>query len=175
LYVSRIEPRKNQAFLLKVFIGLKLYEQNYKLVFVGKRSVQTKEFDELLLSITESAKRSVFILSNVDDEDLFHFYNGAELFLYPSKAEGFGIPPLEAAALKTDVLCSGTSAMVDFHFFPKQFDPSDYNSFQLKLRDCLNEKRSDADLCKVSDIIKENYSWKRSAEQLYTIIKSNVI
>jgi glycosyltransferase involved in cell wall biosynthesis len=173
LYVSRLEPRKNQAFLLKAFMELKLYEQNYRLVFVGRRSIQTKEFDELLLSLTASARQSVFILSNVDDEELFHFYNGAELFLYPSKAEGFGIPPLEAAVLKTDVLCSGTSAMMDFHFFPQQFDPFDYNSFLLKLRNCLSKKRSEADLCTVSDTIKENYCWKRSAQQLYDIIKSN--
>jgi glycosyltransferase involved in cell wall biosynthesis len=172
LYVSRIEPRKNHEFILQSFVDQKLYEQNYQLVFIGKQSVKAKKFAELFSSLEQSVRKSVFILSNVDDEDLFHFYNGAELFLYPSKAEGFGIPPLEAAALKTSVLCSDTSAMKDFNFFHQQFDPSDYESFQTKLKNCLSEERNEAELFKVSNIIKENYCWKKSAQQLYETIKS---
>jgi glycosyltransferase involved in cell wall biosynthesis len=175
LYVSRIEPRKNHAFILQSFVDQKLNEQNYQLIFIGKQSVKAKKFDELFSSLDNSVKKSVFILSNVNDEDLFHFYNGAELFLYPSKAEGFGIPPLEAAALKTSVLCSDTSAMKDFNFLSHRFDPSDYNSFQSKLRNCLGEKRSEEELCKVSNLIKENYTWKKSAQQLYAIIKSEAL
>jgi glycosyltransferase involved in cell wall biosynthesis len=175
LYVSRIEPRKNHAFILKAFIDQKLHEQNYKLVFIGKQSVKAKEFNELLSSAEEAVKKSVFILWGLDDEELFHFYNGAKLFLYPSKAEGFGIPPLEAAALKTDVLSSAATAMSDYNFFPQQFDPSDFDAFKLKLENCLNEKRSEADLHKVASIIKRNYCWKTSAQQLYEVIKSNAI
>ena len=175
LYVSRIEPRKNHAFILKAFIDQKLHEQNYKLVLIGKQSVKAKEFNELFSSAEEAVKKSLFILSGVDDEDLLHFYNGAELFLYPSKAEGFGIPPLEAAALKTDVLSSAATAMSDYDFFPQQFDPSDFDAFKLKLENCLNEKRSEAELHKVANIIKENYCWRTSAQQLYEVIKSDAL
>jgi glycosyltransferase involved in cell wall biosynthesis len=172
LYVSRIEPRKNHAFLLKAFFDLQLHKQNFTLVLIGKQSVKTKEFDELYSSISHRAKKSLLVLSRVDDEELFHFYNGAELFLYPSKAEGFGIPPLEAAVLKTPVLCSGATAMKDFSFFTSQFEPSDYDCFKSKLQNLLDEKRREDHLESVSNSIKENYCWKKSAQQLFRLIKS---
>ena len=71
-------------------------------------------------------------------ESAFTFFKWSEFFIYPSKAEGFGIPPLEAAALATPVLCSQKTAMQDYDFFsPYLFDPENYNEFTLLLDDFM--------------------------------------
>jgi glycosyltransferase involved in cell wall biosynthesis len=47
----------------------------------------------------------------VPDEDLVALYNAADLFVYPSIFEGFGLPPLEAMACGTPVVTSNTSSL----------------------------------------------------------------
>ncbi|MBC8159998.1 MAG: glycosyltransferase, partial [Roseiflexaceae bacterium] len=53
----------------------------------------------------------VRFLTDIADTDLPALYAGAELFAYPSRYEGFGLPPLEALACGTPVLCGNTSSL----------------------------------------------------------------
>ena len=102
---------------------------------------------------------------------MLHWYNAASLFVFPSKAEGFGIPPLEAAALKTPVLCSGTTAMKDFDFFGESiFDPSDETGFKSKLEVMLNRPPNVDSLSAISREVADRYNWKIGAGVLFTAI-----
>ncbi len=176
LYVSRIEPRKNHAALLKAFTQLRLYEQGYHLVFLGKQSLKETELDKMILALPEKVKRHLFIDDSINDEGLMEFYRAADLFVYPSKAEGFGIPPLEAAALKVPVLCSRSTAMADFSFFNgEQFDPFNYEEIENKLSLALQITAREQRLNELSDLVREKYSWKKSAQVLYELIKTDYL
>lgn len=171
LYVSRIEPRKNHALLLKAFLELELYQRGYYLVLLGHETTRTPEFDRIMDRLPAEIKKFIWINGDVSDEVLVEFYRAATVFVYPSKAEGFGIPPLEAAALKTPVLCSCTSAMDDFDFFGEDlFDPLNYDEFKKKLRNAIDAPHDEAYLRNLSELIRQNYTWERSAEKLYEII-----
>ena len=99
----------------------------------------------------------------VNDLDLKNFLNAAEFFVYPSKAEGFGIPPLEAGALCTPVVCSNTTAMADFDFFnPYFFDPNNYEEFA-KIINQMTQNIKSIDLSAIQSTIKGKYSWEESA------------
>src|SRR5471030_2917322 len=90
----------------------------------------------------------------MDHENLQAFYAACKLFVYPSKAEGFGIPPLEAAICKVPVLCSSATAMSQFDFFnPYMFDPNNEAEFELKLSRILEHPPSENFLKKTADII----------------------
>jgi glycosyltransferase involved in cell wall biosynthesis len=103
---------------------------------------------------------------------LREFLNGAELFVYPSLAEGFGIPPLEAGVLKTPVLCSSKTAMGDFQFFGDDlFDPEDTIEFQAKLKKKLEYKTNEGKLDYICDTIQSVYSWGESANKINKIFK----
>jgi len=168
LYVSRIEPRKNHKSLLKAFSDLGLHQKNYQLVFIGHSSLQVKGLKD---AIPASVKKSVHFINGIDDTELLHFYRAAEIFIYPSKAEGFGIPPLEAGAAKVPVICSNTSAMKDFTFFGDyHVDPTDSELLRQKLSDLIKKNPEQAQLDAISETIKEQYSWKTSAEKLYHLI-----
>ena len=165
LSVSRIEARKNQVLLLEIFHKCKLWEQGYMLVFIGSDTFKNSAFSKKIFSIENHLKKYVRWLSEVNLNELLHFYNGAEIFVYPSGAEGFGIPPLEAASLECPVLCSNTTAMADFNFFqPYFFNPRDKNKFEKLLKSILSNK-SEIDTKKIKSLIMKEYSWKLSAEE----------
>lgn len=175
LLVSRQESRKNHILLLQAFTELKLYEQGYQLVFIGwHENSNNAAYQRMMNSIPAHCSRAVLQLQQVDDADLLQFYRAAAVFVYPSKAEGFGIPPLEAAAVKTPVLCSNTSAMSDFTFFGAyHFDPANYTIFKTKLAVLLNTVPDTAILEQLAASIQQQYNWKRSADMLYQLIQTD--
>jgi len=174
LYVSRIEPRKNHAALLKAYLDLKAQEKGYHLVFIGHETKPVAELNTMLTAVTPNARRQIHFLTNIGDEDLLRFYRAAHVFVYPSKAEGFGIPPLEAGAVGVPVLCSSSSAMKEFTFFGDCLvEPMNYESLKKALEEVLRKEHDTANLKKISDKIRADYSWEASAEKLYGLIKQN--
>lgn len=91
LSVGTIIERKNQAILVAAFHQLNL--SNFELILVGGHS---KYQDQIEKYIKENRIQHVKILNNVPFQDLPAIYQGAELFVYPSFFEGFGIPIVEA-------------------------------------------------------------------------------
>ena len=167
LYVSRIEPRKNHVFLLKAFLELELYKRGYYLVLLGHQSIRIPELDMLVSGLPPEVRRYVFMSDAVDDADLLEFYRAAQAFVYPSRAEGFGIPPLEAAALRIPVICSNTSGMEQFGFFGEyHIDPYDLDLLKTKLIKLLEEPPSEDVLALISKVVRERYSWESAAEAL---------
>lgn len=168
LYVSRIEPRKNHDFLLKAYLDLELWKKDISLVFVGKKTIKNDEFSTLISNLPSMVKKKIMIIEQASWDDLLDFYRGADLFVYPSKAEGFGIPPIEAAALGIQTLCSNTTAMSDFGFLEKGlFDPSNLSELKEKILFALDGKLySDDVILSISKIVKDKYCWSSAAKKL---------
>lgn len=162
LYVSRIEQRKNQGFLLKY---KKLIPQ-INLVFIGSMTFNNPELEKKI-----NKDSNVYWFNDIMENDLAHFYNAANLFIYPSLAEGFGIPPLEAAFFKVPVLCSNSTAMKDFEFFNKTlFNPVEDISFKNAINH-INNNTKYLDLIKNKVILK--YDWKNTSEIIYNSFYNN--
>lgn len=105
LFVGRIRKKKNLETLLDAF--KKIVEGGVKdlnLVLVGVRGSLWTSLQEKLKG--ESVSRKIFLPGFVSDSDLLCFYNLAEMAVYPSLFEGFGLPPLEAMACGTPVVAS---------------------------------------------------------------------
>jgi glycosyltransferase involved in cell wall biosynthesis len=171
LYVSRIEPRKNHALLLKAYLELALYEKGYSLVLLGHKDIKAPEFDALMAELPEKARQSVVIRAGISDADMVNFFRAADLFVYPSRAEGFGLPPLEAAAAKVPVLCSNATAMSDYSFFQdSSVDPLDYDHFRNKLAEMIETPQGPTRLGNISDIVRKRYSWPGTAEKFHEIL-----
>lgn len=111
LHVSSEEPRKNVGTLLRAWRKVVDVVPDAVLLKVG-RTHYPRERGRMLADIAAlGLERSVRIVDAVSDMDLGHFYNAAKVFAFPSVAEGFGFPPLEAMACGTPVVCSDTPAL----------------------------------------------------------------
>jgi glycosyltransferase involved in cell wall biosynthesis len=166
LCVSRIEPRKNHILLLKAFAELKLWEKDISLVFIGRQDIRVDELDSYLSSLPKEAQERVHRLKDISEEDLKQFYVNSIVTVYPSFAEGFGIPPLEAASLGAKVLCSNSTAMADFDFFGEDlFDPSNELEFKSKLERAIFIENDKLVGDRVSDIIQKRYNWETIANE----------
>ncbi|MES2418184.1 MAG: glycosyltransferase family 1 protein [Bacteroidota bacterium] len=172
LYVSRIEPRKNHLLLLQSYLNLKLYQQKIALVFVGKESVEVPELKWIVNNLNYEQRRYFYWIEQLDATALTHFYRACRFFVYPSMAEGFGIPPLEAALCNSPVLCSSATAMHDFDFFePFTFDPSNVVAFEEKLRLMVKSPPSESFIQGVAAQITQRYSWQQSSKQFYQLLR----
>lgn len=166
LLVSRIEPRKNHLILLKSFIENKYYRDN-TLVFVGKRDLKYQEFENYYNSLTLEIKPKILILENVDNKDLIEFYKAAKIFVYPSYAEGFGIPPLESLSVNIPTICSNTTAMSDFTFLQDfLFNPKDLNDLNLKIKKALLNPNIE----EIKTKMQKKYNWETSSSIFVDII-----
>lgn len=173
LFVSRFEPRKNHYLLLEQFVKLKLYEKGYSLVFIGRmKDVLNEKYNRFFSGLSKDIKASVLHVEDINDGELMSFYKAADLFVYPSYAEGFGIPPLEAGIAGCKVLCSGQTAMKDFDFFGKYlFDPNNPSELEYKLAETLEEKNYPYE--SIRQAIIQRYNWKSISDHFSGILKED--
>jgi glycosyltransferase involved in cell wall biosynthesis len=82
---------------------------DYQLVLAGKIDQKCPEVLQTIKQL--GLKGEVVLTGYVPDADLPYIYNGAEIFVFPSLYEGFGLPPLEAMACGTPVAASRSSCM----------------------------------------------------------------
>lgn len=91
LNVGSIEERKN---ILVAVQALPMLPTDIHLVIVGRRTDYTEKVEQYIKK--NKLTERVHIISNVPFDDLPAFYQSAEIFVYPSRFEGFGIPIIEA-------------------------------------------------------------------------------
>lgn len=110
LFVSTIEPRKNLKSLISAFEYLKKNHQiEHDLILIGQKGwLYEPIFEQIARSPFQSSIRH---LSYLPDNQVAQFYRNADVFVYPSHYEGFGMPVLEAMTLGAPVVASNTSSL----------------------------------------------------------------
>lgn len=175
LYVSRIEPRKNHLVLLDAWLELELYKKKIHLVFLGSKTINTPSLYKKISRLPAEVRRFLFISETVHDGELVEFYKAASLFVYPSGGEGFGIPPLEAAALGVPVICSNHAALHDYHFFDEDhINPFDLPLLKKRISERLEQPVNPHLLEERAAFVKRIYNWKLPAENLYQLMQSQL-
>jgi glycosyltransferase involved in cell wall biosynthesis len=107
LFVGTLEPRKNVEVLIEAFRAIR--RPGMKLILAGNEGWG---IDRIRRRISElGLKDQVILPGYVPEEDLPHLYRGAEVFVYPSGYEGFGIPVVEAMAAGAPVITSDVSSL----------------------------------------------------------------
>ncbi|QGG55271.1 glycosyltransferase family 4 protein [Paenibacillus sp. B01] len=171
LTVGRIEPRKNHIALLEAYKIL--MEKNIKvgpLVIVGKPDFGFQDFfnriDELQL------KPYVHIIESVDDRMLPHIYRAASVFVYPTFAEGFGIPPIEAMASGVPVVSSNTTAIPDvIGDAGIMVDPESYSEIATSIATITKNSELKERLIKKGLTQAEKWTWEAAAKHFIQSVK----
>jgi len=108
LYIGTLEPRKNLTTLFEAYAALPRSKRLPLLIGGGKGW----QYDSIFATVERlGLSREVEFKGFLPTEELPLWYNSAELFVYPSLFEGFGLPVLEAMACGTPVIVSAASSL----------------------------------------------------------------
>lgn len=171
LFVGNFNPRKNLERLLRAF-DLAKEQIPHHLVIAGE---QGWKFDkqEALNSIRHAD--AIHFIDYVPDEDMPTLYSAADLFLFPTLYEGFGIPVVEAQACGTPVLTSNCSALLevggDAAVFVNPYDVEDISRGILRV---LQDPALAESLVEKGLQNAKRFSWEDSARKLNELIEATV-
>ncbi len=166
LYVGDLIKRKNVPLVIRALQKIK------DLDFVIAGTVFDKvKFEILKIAEKLGVKDRIKFLGYVSEEDLKVLYSHCYVFVYPSFIEGFGMPPLEAAACGAPVIVSDIPVFRELyseHFI--LVDPYDPDDLADKIERLRGEFRNK--LIKNYAGLFEKYTWENSAKTLYGYFKS---
>jgi len=177
LSVGTIEPRKNFITLIKAFNLIKHNINNfdYKLVIAGQTGWKSEAtYRERTIS---PYREDILFTGRVSDKELVQIYNQAELFVYPSLFEGFGLPPLEAMSCGLPVIASKSSSLKevvgDAGILVTAGDESELKKWILHV---LENEEIKEELKRKSLVQVKKFSWEETAQKTinlyYKIISS---
>ncbi len=168
LYVGSNKPHKNLARLVEAFADARRLGTcaGLHLVIAGRWDARYPEarIKAHQLGIAEY----VAFLPDVADEMLPALYSGAELFVFPSEYEGFGLPVLEAMACGTPVICADRSSLPEVvGDAARRVDPYDVTALAAAIGELASDPQKRADLRARGLARAACFTWRRTAEQTY--------
>lgn len=167
LYTGTLEPRKGLDTLLRAFASL-ADNVTHNLVIAGKRGWYTEEL--LSLVVRYGLERRVKLLGYVPDAELPHLYAAAEVFVFPSRYEGFGLPPLEAMACGTPVVCSNAASLPEVVGEAALLvPPDDPEALAGRLFQVMTSRKLRADLRERGHIQATRFTWEAAARQTLAV------
>ncbi len=165
LYVSTLEPRKNHLNLLKIFnIIVKEHKIKHNLVLTGKKGWYYKELYDFINK--ENLEDRVVFAGYVPDYDLPALYNAADLFVFPSLYEGFGLPIVEAQACGLPVISSNTSSMPEIvERSGILLNPKDVEVWADNIYKVLTNENMQKEMREKGLLQAKKFSWEKCAQE----------
>jgi glycosyltransferase involved in cell wall biosynthesis len=171
LYISRLEhPGKNHVALIQAFQILKAAGLEHQLVLPGGDFLGAEMVHQA--AAASPCHDDIILTGFADFADLPYLYNGADLFVFPSLYEGFGLPLLEAMASGTAVAAANRSSLPEVGGQAAvYFDPHQAEDMAEAIGGLLRDpdrRRSyeQAGLARAAE-----FSWRRTAEQTLDAIR----
>lgn len=159
LHVGTLQPRKNITTLIEAFAQLPM--PDLQLVLVGGKGWL---YDQIFARIQAlGIEDSVIFTGYVPDEELPLWYNAAELFVFPSVYEGFGMPVVEAMACGTPVVASNSSSIPEaVGAAGLLVDPYSVAQLVDRITAVLNDSAQQAIMKEKGGRHARNFSWERA-------------
>ncbi|MBW9221790.1 glycosyltransferase family 4 protein [Methanothermococcus sp. SCGC AD-155-C09] len=170
LYTGGLAPNKNVERLIYAFYKLKKQLPKYKLIITGIKRYKYKSIFETIDKL--NLQKDVIFTGYVPDEDLPGLYNAADLFVYPSIYEGFGLPPLEAMACGTPVITSNTSSLPEVVGNAGIIiDPYDVDRLSRAMYEVLSNDGLREELRKKGLKRAKLFNWRKTAEETLKVYR----
>lgn len=176
LYAGNIKPHKNIPRLVEAFAVVRdqlashpVY-QNLRLIIIGD---QISQYPAVRHAVIKSRVEStVRFLGFVPFDTLRCFYESAAAFVFPSRHEGFGLPPLEAMASGTPVVCSNVSSLPEVVGDAAiQVNPENVFDIARGIREVLLDEDLRKELVARGRVQAARFSWNRTAREVLEIYR----
>lgn len=166
LYVGNAYPHKNVDRLLDAF---KRVGTESKLVLVGQDNYFYEKLQDRVEQ--ENIERIIFV-GHLSDEQLYWLYKNAIALVFPSLAEGFGLPALEAMSMGTRVLASNIAVFKElFKDVPDYFDPYSIEDMTESLERALKKPHTKQ---REGRKLAETFSWEKMVEETVKIYEQSI-
>lgn len=171
LFLGTIEPRKNIPGLIKAFDSFKEKgRSNHNLVIAGAAGWSYKE----VFKQTERSpyQKNIYFPGPIKKEDRPSLYKMADLFIFPSFFEGFGLPPLEAMAAGTPVICSANTSLLEvFGNHALTIDPHNVGELAWAIERILNDDNLGKSLIEKGKKYAQKFSWEKTARETLAVLR----
>lgn len=171
LFVGRLEERKNIPKLISAFDILKKKRGiPHKLVLVGKKGYK---FEQIIDTIKKLKITSEVILTGyISEQDLPYIFSKADLFIFPSLYEGFGIPILEAFACGCPVATSNVSSMPEVAGKAAiLFNPQKKEEIAQAIYKIISDNNLRDNLIKKGFYQIKKFSWRKCAQETLEVLE----
>jgi glycosyltransferase involved in cell wall biosynthesis len=176
LSLSNLEPRKNLDGLVDSYCALpKKTTNSLGLLLVGVNGWKTEKLFQKIITKVREGNNIIRPSHYIDDDDKPAILSGASMLVYPSHYEGFGMPPLEALACGTPVICANNSSLPEVVGNQAiQIESNDTPAITQAITTVLSDTSIAARTLTEGPKQAENFSWAKSAETYYNLIMENV-
>lgn len=171
LYIGTIEPRKNLIRLLNAFEKLKGRDNFfYQLILAGGKGWGNEQIYQIVDNKFHDSE--IIFTGYVTDAEKNALYKNAELFVFPSLYEGFGIPPLEAMTLGCPVVSSNAASLPEVVGDAAELvDPMEVDSIAEGMWKVLSDDLYRAELVQKGYRQAKKFNWDDSAKKLMQICR----
>jgi len=171
LSIGRLEEKKNTKRIVSAFSILKKNDNNLKLILVGTPGAGYEEVEKIIVS--SPYKNDIILLGFVSPVSLVSILKNAQVFVFPSLYEGFGIPILEAMAMGVPVVASNNSAFNEVGGDALAYvDALDVCDMADKILLLLSDNNIRQEKIKKGLEMVKKYSWRNTAQLTWDIIKN---
>lgn len=171
-FIGRIEAKKNVKNLIRAFAELKKDKSiKHKLLLAGRPGYLYEEIKDEINNLNKAIQEDIIELGYVPDEKASNLMRFADIFAFPSKFEGFGLPLVEAMASGVPIVASNTTSI------PEVVDksallcsPDDYVQMSNNFARIINDNKLRSQLVKKGLERAKIFSWHNAAKRTLEVI-----
>jgi glycosyltransferase involved in cell wall biosynthesis len=176
MYTGGFDPRKNVAGLIRAFAGLPAgLRESRQLLLVGIPPADVRAELQALAAASGLQPADVCFAGFVPDEELVRLYNDCELYVFPSRYEGFGLPALEAMACGAPVIGADASSLPEvIGYAEAMFAPNSDEAMGRKIAEALEDAGLRQRLVEHGAERVGRFSWQGSARVALDAMEATV-
>ena len=173
LYIGRLEKKKNTPALIEAFAMMRERNKNikHKLVLVGDASFG---YDEVNYMIEEFLLDNEVVMPGwIEEIDMPYIYSAANVFVFPSLYEGFGIPLLQAMACEVPIVASLSASIPEVtEDAALLFEPLDIKAMSEAMGKIITDSKLREKLISRGRERVKDFSWEKCATQVLAELES---
>jgi len=171
LYAGNWREHKNVTGLIDAFALLRTQHPDLKLVITGKADPYYPEVPEAIQR--HKLEKYIDLVGLVSQKELLKLYSEAEVFVFPTFYEGFGLPPLEAMAIETPVAASCIASVPEVcGDAAAYFNPHSAGDMAEVIHHVLTDEKYQQELIKAGKKQIKKFSWEACEKETWKIYKS---